>query len=146
MKITEELIQENLKSWERIIEFYEEFNSYPHWKYIKPLERLVKQLSRSRHAKYFRAGQGLWHLMISTVEKHGLNSEDFYVFVTLNVDLKRENNQVVRTVKNMQVIYKQGPNEIESQTCDEKEIMTTIEPFLQRLWNETKGEPGNYYE
>ncbi len=142
MQISEELAQKNLESWGWVTEFYEDFISLPNGKYVGPLQRLVKLLAKSEQAKFFRAGQSLWHLMISTAEKHGLSEDDPFVYVTLDFELMDDKP----AYKNMKVGFNRGRNEIESQTCSEEEIMTTIEPFLQRLWNETRGQIGNYYE
>lgn len=146
MHISEELAQENLKSWDYLTVFYDRLLASAGWDYVKPLVRLVEQLKQSEHAKYFRAGQSLWHLMISTASQHGLTEDDLYIYVTIKVEKTIENGKPVCFTRGIEVSYKQDIHTIEIITCDERELMTTIEPLLKRLWNDTRGSTGKYYE
>jgi hypothetical protein len=146
MHISEELAQENLKSWDYLTEFYERLLASEGWDYVMPLVRLVEHLKQSEYAKYFRAGQSLWHLMISTASQYGLAEDDLYIYVTIKVEKTIKNNKPVYFTDGIEVSYKQGIQKIERITCDEPELVFTIEPLLKRLWNETRGTTGNYYE
>ncbi len=146
MHISKELAQDNLKSWDYLTEFYERLLASEGWDYVKPLVRLAEQLKQSEYAKYFRAGQSLWHLMISTASQHGLTEDDLYIYVKIKVEKTIKNDLPVYFTRGIEVSYRQDIHAIETITCDEPELMTTIEPLLKRLWNDTRGSTGNYYE
>lgn len=144
--ISEELAQGNLKSWQYLTVFYERLLASQGWDHVMPLVRLVEQLKQREYAKYFRAGQSLWHLMISTASQHGLSEDDLYIYVTIKVEKTIKNDKPVYFTNGIEVSYKRDIHAIETITCNERELMTTIEPLLKRLWNETRGSTGNYYE
>jgi hypothetical protein len=143
---SESLSQRNIRSWQQMIAFYEKLLANPNqsWQKISPLLRLVRTLASSSHAEAFRAGQSLWHLLISTAAQYGLAEGEPFVAVTLTKDNR------------FQVEYWRGPEAedvssvclsvpickpVETHICPESDILSTLEPVLKRLWNDTRGKP-----
>jgi hypothetical protein len=126
--VTPELASCNIDSWQKLIAFYQKF-SMPHWKWLMPLLTLVERIAESEYAGLFRGGQSIYHLIISTKEHHGLETDDHFVAVYM------EKNRP------MWIEYSIGYEVVACQTCDSGcDVWAVLETFLARLWYETKGE------
>jgi uncharacterized protein (TIGR02996 family) len=124
------LADRNTASWQSMIGFYEEFDRHPEWAFVAPLLRLVREVTGSETAKLFRAGQSLWHLMISTAAEHGLKQGDPFVAVTLSEEGRQFDLDYWDTT---------GGESVSRQSCGEGEILTPLGQMLARLWSSTRG-------
>jgi hypothetical protein len=129
--MSDELSQLNLDSWREMLAYYEDFVQHPDWKRLYPILRVVQRLSSSEASKRFRAGQSLWHLIISTAPKHGLEENEPFVVVTLNGDTQQ-----------LLIEYwdKTCGSILEKYICNEDDVMSYLHPVLNRLWENTKGQ------
>jgi hypothetical protein len=125
------MIGENKRTWLDMVGFYRGLLKRPQWKFLEPLERFVQGMASSEHADAFRAGQSLYHLMISTALKHGLEGDEPFVSVTVNSDTGLFELTYWRKTG--------GPVVIE-RSCDEAMIMQEVDLLLERLWRDTKGD------
>jgi hypothetical protein len=129
--LSEELIEKNLASWQSVISRYESFikDNEPVNQGFLPVFGLTKKIAKSELAKLFRAGTSLFPLLISTAEKHGLGDSEPYVAI----DVWRN--------KNTRILYYRGQVKVtESDPCESTDVLfERLQPFLERLWNETKG-------
>ena len=81
--LPEGLAEENVRSWQHVVQFCELVLSRSinfQWQHL--LE-LIQKLSASEQTKLYRGGLSLYTLMISTKEKHGLEKEDAYIYVLI---------------------------------------------------------------
>ncbi|MFN8414142.1 MAG: hypothetical protein U0Z26_17310 [Anaerolineales bacterium] len=124
--LSESLTQENAQSWQHITKLFELYASGN--SQYKPLLDLVKALANSTQSKLFRAGASVTLLMISTKEKNGLEKGDPYIYIGLRDEDLADIGYYTATA-----------NESEEFKCKNDEILPVIQPFLDRLWNETRG-------
>jgi uncharacterized protein YjbI with pentapeptide repeats len=124
------LAERNLDSWKEIIAFYEDFVAEPGWLRLMPLLRLVRHIAASEQARCFRAGQSLYHLVISTAPWYGLTDDDPSVVVTLDPKGRFEISYLDRS-----------GHTLAKQVCEEDHGVAVIDPILARLWDETRGAP-----
>ena len=122
------LAERNLNSWREIVAYYEVIGNGL-GEFVAPLLRLVRQFSETETARSFRAGQSLWHLIISTAEQYGLCDDDPFVVVTL-----------VEEGRQFQLEYwlKTGGRPLEKQRCGEAEVRLHLDRMLTRLWDDTR--------
>ena len=141
--LPEGMAESNLESWKKQVQFFRSFadNSLVE---ILPessigialikISELVKELSMNEQANLFRAGQSVYDLMISTADRHGLRAGEHFVRVSF------ERGSIV-------IQYEiAGPltdgvnlNISERALCSvEDNLMLKLQPFLDRLWNETR--------
>ncbi len=124
---------DNPSSWQWTIAFFEDITSHPNEKFL-PLLHLVQQLAASEYAPYFRAGQSVWSLVISTAARNGLRFDEPYVRVALlRLDIP----------DTWQVGYYRGAladDLLDSRSCSTESLLPIVTVFLQRLWQETRGE------
>lgn len=123
---------DNPSSWRWIIAFYEYVTALPVWgERHLPLLHLVHQIAGSPDAAYFRAGQSLHDLLISTKSKNGLDEDDPYVRVAAELKTPM-----------FRVEYWRGEQSaddmMESYTVNESQLLDTIKPLLARLRSEAR--------
>jgi hypothetical protein len=127
--LSPELIERNVESWQDIVSFFEMHSSFNAWEFLVPVLRLVEQIANTELAKLFRAGQSLYHLMISTARKHGLEDGEPFVAVRL------ERNSPMR----IEYWDTTGGDILQSDIRNPNEdVLLMLEPFLVRLWDETR--------
>ena len=123
------LAERNIASWRDIVGFYEDFVARPNWDFLSPLLRLVRQIVETDTARSFRAGQSLWHLMISTADQHGLKADEPFVVVTLV-----ENGQMFELEYRERI----GGRVVENQRCSEPQVLAHLDRMLGTLWANTR--------
>ena len=142
--LPEGIAERNLVSWKEIISFYKGFVNNPigdtlpgnfYDKVFSVLFNLVKDFSKTKQAKLFRAGQSVYDLMISTADKHGLKYGEYFVRVTFekeNIFIQYETVGPISDDVN--------PNIHERYSCSiDDDLKAILQPLLNRLWNETRG-------
>jgi len=125
--LPEGLAEENVRSWQHVVRFCELVLSRSinfQWQHL--LE-VIQKLSASEQIKLYRGGLSLYTLMISTKEKHGLEKEDAYIYVLI----KDENSTEIG-------YYAANSDEAEKIDCNNDELITKLQPLLDRLWNEMR--------
>lgn len=126
--LPEGLAEENFETWQRVLEWNQELTSFPEYaQVLTPMIDFITGFLKSEQTKLFRAGLPGLTLMISTKEKHGLEKDDPYVFIDINDG------------SSMIVGYCDASQKSESQSCKNNEVISAVQPFLNRLWNETRG-------
>jgi hypothetical protein len=123
------LAVKNLKSWDRMVLFYEGHQTSDYHEFTTPLLELVRRIAGTRRAERFRAGSSLWHLMISTAEKHGLKEHEPFVGVTTDQDLRYRIEYYSAFTRRVDA----------AATCDTADVLGELDRFLARLWAETRG-------
>src|SRR5690606_31292661 len=92
--------KDNPDSWRQIHEFVDGFpDDHPYWQRWKPMVRAV--LSELEHRgldSAFRVGQSMHHIVISTLDHHGLNDEPR---VTLEFDVDSNSVRVAYSDGNL---------------------------------------------
>jgi hypothetical protein len=123
--------KDNPESWRVIHEFIAEIPDDDYWSRWKTMASdVVSGLEARGLASLFRIGQGMHHIMFSTVEQHGLRTEPR---VTLEF-LPRE--QIVRVAYGCTNLYFSEPLS-EERVSPAAAVPTTL-GYLRRLWSETK--------
>lgn len=126
--LPEGLAEENIQSWQSAIQYYQSHTSYPNYSFLLPLLSLTQKFSKSEQVKLFRTDFSLGTLMISTSTKDGFGKEN----PLITVDIKNEGAP--------DIYYFTCPGEWDDViTCKNEDIMSVMQPFLDRLWNETRG-------
>ena len=126
--LPEGLAEENFQTWQRVLEGNHELSSFPSYSQVLvPMIDWISEFIKSEQTKLFRAGLPGLTLMISTKEKHGLEKDDPYVFI----DIDDSDAMIVG--------YCNTSQELESHSCKNSEVMSEVQPLLDRLWNETRG-------
>jgi hypothetical protein len=128
MPVPDLVAEQNLQSWKEIVSFYEELDD-PSWDWLSPLRRLVRVVAQSDRVSAFRAGQQLWELVISTAHKHGLQSGDPFVVVT--VEPHHSPPMRVEYTNHAENVY-------DSCECTEAEAINFLNRALARLWADTR--------
>jgi len=125
--LPEGLAEENIQSWQHVLHHYEWISSSDS-RHL-PMLNVVHALSELEQIKLFRGGNSLFTLIISTKERHGLEKGDKSIGIDGNPD-----NDLVD-------IFYLGTtiDESESFTCKSSEVLSLIQPLLDRLWSETRG-------
>ena len=125
--LPEGLAEENIQSWQRAMRVYQLFvsdHAHSEFKYLLDLVESVLQLE---DAKLFRVYPDKDLLILSTTTKEDRDYGDFFIVVGLRDEDTTD-------------IGCYTPKEsVESVICKSSEIFPTLEPFLDRLWNETRG-------
>ena len=125
--LPEGLAEENTYSWDHVLRLFELHASYKGGERYEPFVEFIRTMYKSDQAKLFRAGVSVAVLMISTKEKHGLEKGDAHIFIGSRIETV-EIGYFTATADEADVI-----------NCKNDEIMSTIQPLLNRLWNETRG-------
>jgi hypothetical protein len=94
---------------------------------------LLKRADNAGLSSLFRAGHSLYWLIISTAERHGLELGQPYVAVKLEQDCP------VR----IEYWNTMAGDILQSHECaQDEDTLLALEPFLTRLWNDTKETSG----
>jgi hypothetical protein len=126
--------EENLRTWKETIDYYQEalqvdpeMISAEAISIHKHLLNLVQTISKSGQEKLYRAYSSLSMLIISTTTPTAKDYGDLFIVVDVKTD-------------NLAYVAYSGRKEvIEFTECKINEIMPTLQPLLDRLWNETRG-------
>jgi len=94
---------------------------------------LVENISKLEEAKLFRVKPSAWMLVISTTTKEDQDYGDFFIVV----GLKDEDTTNVVCGRPTEIAY--------SVVCKSNEIVSTLQPLLDRLRNETRGKKNAWY-
>lgn len=128
--LPEGLAEENLRTWQLALEMYQLLCSRSEYSQVLiPIFEWAKSFSQSEQAKLFRTGVPGLYLIISTKEKHGLEHGDPYIVI--DVDDENPGMVVISYSPN-------GAENTENFSCGNDEIMSVLQPLLDRLWNETR--------
>jgi len=125
--LPEDLAEENLQTWQRSIRYYQEKSSDYSGSKFQYLLDLVENISKSEEAKLFRVYPDLWMLILSTTTKEDKDYGEFFIVV----GVKDDDTTHIGCYR-----YKES---VESVICKSNEILPTLQPLLDRLWNETRG-------
>ncbi len=127
--ITPDLAERNIQSWQKVIRDYERFVSSASWAWLEPMLHLVRKIAGTEQAWMFRAGRSIYYLMISTAAQHGLKEDEPFVRVMMEAQPP------------VQILYWDvGKNGFDWHTLEPgEELYAALMPFLDRLWNETRG-------
>lgn len=155
--MSNELAIRNSKSWQQVLEYYEERALDLDGEQISPILEVVRALqssdvvmrfraglsfsdvtrrfrlgrSFSDVARQFRAGQSFKALIISTAPKNRLEADEPFVVVTLS-----EKTQMLLIEYRVRVVDGWTAERI---MCSERECMSYLLPVLNRLWEDTTG-------
>lgn len=121
------LKEKNTKSWENVLFFYKRCISIAENLWLTPMVNLIQVVFESNQQNLFRAGLQLYTLIISIKEEYGLDKGDYHI----RVDIDEKNSAVVW--------YGTNPDKSENINCSGDEIISVVQPFLDKLWNETRG-------
>lgn len=126
---SQDLPDRNKESWIEIIAFYEALLDSDYSDVAPLLLDLVSRFGATPRAERFRAGQSLWHLMISTAAQRGLKDHEPFVAVTINDDFQ------------FQIEYWEGfgKQSDDIAICDATTVLVILDQFLSRLWSDTRG-------
>lgn len=134
----------NLHSWEDVALFYKGFIDNPlgdtlpdnfYDKVFPVLYKLVNDFSKTEQAKLYRAGQSVYDLMISTADKHGLKSGEPFVRIFFRGEVL-----IIQYEINGPITGDENLNVYERKSCRlENDLMSILQPMLNRLWDETRG-------
>ena len=120
--------EENAQSWQDAIRYYKSFVFDRPDSRFQYLLDLVQTISKSDQVKLFRTYPAVWMLIIST---SSMKEEPRYGDVFIIVGVKDEYSTHVGYCRTTGVLV--------SIDCKSDEIMPTLQPLLDRLWNETHG-------
>jgi hypothetical protein len=148
--LPEGLAERNIQSWKETVEFFErpvDAMIGEHFPYSNMLGDIATAVLKTQQAKLFRAGEQAYDLIISTADSQGLKTGEPF----LNVDIGRgflavryEINEpyttpyTVKEKSNIHIRIMGGVKD-EVMTLSEDNIMTTLQPMLNLLWDETRG-------
>ena len=125
--LPEGLEEKNIESWENVLRFYKMATSFPSNSWLTPMVDMIQTVIDSGQHKLFRAGLQLYTLIISVKEDHGLDKGDHHI----RVDIDDQNS--------IEVWYGTNSYDSEKLTFDGNKIVVKLQPFLNKLWNETRG-------
>jgi len=119
-RLPEGLAEENLQTWQRAINYYQNIVSdHPGSRYMYLLD-LVESISMLEEAKLFRVKPSAWLLVISTTTKEDQDYGDFFIVV----GLKDEDTTNVVCSRPTETAY--------SVVCKSSEIASTVQPLLNK--------------
>jgi len=125
--LPEGLEEKNIKSWENVLRFYKMAASVPSNSWLTPMVDMIQTVIDSGQNKLFRAGLQLYTLIISAKDEHRLDVGDHHI----RVDIHNNNS--------IEVWYGTNSYDSEELTFDCNKIIVELQPFLSKLWNETRG-------
>lgn len=125
--LPEGLEEKNIRSWENVLRFYKTADSSPSNSWLTPMVDMIQAVIDSNQHRLFRAGLQLSTLIISVKEEHRLDKGDHHIRVDIN-----KNNSI-------EVWYGTSSYDSENLTFDGNKTVVELEPFLNKLWNETRG-------
>jgi hypothetical protein len=143
--LPEGIAERNLQLWEPVVSHYKEWAEHPLGdilpnnfldKAFPAIYKLVKDFSSTEQAKLFRGGTSVDDLFISTADKHGLKVGDRFVSVTF----RATNKIIIKYEIASPITLEENPNVIKRVYCEvDDNLMLELQPFLNILWNETRG-------
>jgi hypothetical protein len=121
-----ELAEQKLQSWRRVVQHLETDTCDPRLRGLKPLLRVAKQIAATDRATSFLAGLQHLDLLISTSRDYDEEFCDAYVRVG-----------VAR--RGLEVTYCYPATDTDEQyQCAERDLQATLDPLLDRLGHETR--------
>ena len=148
--LPEGLAESNLQSWKETVEFFErpvDAMIGEHFPYSNMLGDIATVVLKSEQAKLFRAGEQAYDLIISTANSQELKLGEPFLnvhigrgFLTVRYEIN-ESYTVPYKVKEKSNIHIRimGGVKDEVMTLSEENIMITLQPMLNLLWDETRG-------
>ena len=144
--LPEGLAERNIQSWKETVEFFErpvDAMIGEHFPYSNMLGDIATAVLKTQQAKLFRAGERAYDLIISTADNQELKDGEPF----LNVDIARGfltvrydiNEPYTAKEKSNIHIRIMGGIKDEVMTLSEGNVMTTLQPMLNLLWDETRG-------
>jgi hypothetical protein len=121
------LAEKNIKSWENVLQFYKMAASLPSNSWLTPMVNMIQTVIDSGQHKLFQAGLQLYTLIVSAKEEYGLDSGEHHI----RVDIDNNNS--------IEVWYGTSSTDSETLIFDGNKITLELQPFLDKLWNETRG-------
>lgn len=123
--------KDNLESWQQIHDFISEYPEDDYWSKWKPMVRnVVSALDGLGLASSFRIGQGMHHVIFSTLDHHRLSNEPRVILEFHPKD------QAVRIAYSCSNLFFSQP--LSEETVPVPDAVPTIIRYLRRLWQETK--------
>jgi hypothetical protein len=126
--LPEGLAEKNIESWKNTFLRYQKFYKTEYNEWVFPVFDLVQKIENTEQANLFRAGTSLYSLLISTAEKHGMKDKEPFVSVFIE-----------RNIKPSISYWNDETKVIEQPLNPEDDWLFILQPFLDRLWNETRG-------
>jgi len=145
--LPEGLAESNVQSWNNVVEFFGrpvDVVIAEYFPYISEMHEIAIAFSMSEHAKLFRAeGQVYNTLIISTADgqerKIGEPCLRVFIgrgFLTVRYEINEPYAAKEKSNMNIRIM---GSVEDEIMTLSENNVMTTLQPMLNLLWDETRG-------
>jgi hypothetical protein len=124
-----EVIDENIASWKRVISQIELAITNGSSKYWTTSRlNAIRRLAELDEARLYRVGLSRVYLTVSTAQKQGLERGQLFIRLIWN-----ENNQAVLEY------CKYGKKSVQSYVCRTgRDLIPTLQPLLKRLWYEAK--------
>jgi len=123
----------NEESWIDILTFVEEFPETEHWiRWRSIISPVLHRAIDAGYNKLFRVGSSMHHILISTLDHHGLRGEPH---VTLKVT---EDSRIGIYYSRSNIHFKSASNE---EIVDPELAFPVLTRYLQHLWTETQDEP-----
>ena len=145
--LPEGLAESNVQSWNNVVEFFGgpiDVVIAEYFPYTSEMHEIAIAFSMSEQAKLFRAeGQVYNTLIISTADRQERKIGEPYLrvfigrgFLTVRYEINEPYAAKEKSNMNIRIM---GSVEDEVMTLSEENIMTTLQPMLNLLWDETRG-------
>jgi hypothetical protein len=127
------IADENRATWSEIREWIDEYEDREYWnRWREIVKPLVERAIDSQFDSLFRAGQSMSHLILSTLDHHGLRGEP-HITVNVTPDWK------LRISYSMKSTWFFPPQQFE--IVEPGFAFPVLTRYLQHLWEETMPEP-----
>jgi len=145
--LPEGLAESNVQSWNKMVEFFSgpfDVVIAEYFPYTPQIYKIVTAFSMNEQAKLFRAGEQAYTLIISTADRQELKIGEPFLsvfigrgFLTVQYEINEPYTAKEKSNISIRIF---GSVEDEIMTLSEDNVMTTLQPMLNLLWNETRGE------
>ena len=144
--LPEGLAESNLQSWKETVEFFErpvDAMIGEHFPYSGLVGKVAMAVLKSEQAKLFKAGEQAYSLLISTADSQELKFGEPFLnvnvargFLTVKYEINEPYTAKERSNIHIRIM---GFSNEEVMTLSEDNVMTTLQPMLNLLWDETRG-------
>jgi len=133
--MTPEHIKSNIASWETTLAFINSFadDQYPSPEWCALARKFMEQGIERGFNRHFRAGTSMYALLLSTLDRYGLNYEP-------RVEVSLQPPETVWMIYSPAFPAAQGDAKLEYH-LEYLEVMPTFQRFLNHLWVMTQAEP-----
>jgi len=126
-------LRSNAESWAAVVRDNTEYPDTPYWnKWRSVISPLIDEAIKAGYDKLFRAGKSMHHILLSTIDHHGLREEP-------RVTLAVADNWKIHIHYSTANMY--FGSAIQSQLVQPVEAFPVLTRYLQHLWTETVPEP-----